>query len=202
MTAYVVALIGGVGAGKTTVLNIFRSLGVMTLSADNIARELVEPSTPALSAIIKHFGKDILNADNTLNRRALRSRIFESPDEKKWLEDLLHPQIRQAIEARIQSIKAPYCMIEIPLLTTKNDYPYVNRILLVKAKTDSRIQRVSQRDDTSPDEVKNIIDTQIDDVDREALSDDVIDNQYDLCSLQSTCQSLHYQYLAETDVSP
>lgn len=199
MASYAVALIGGIGAGKSLVLDIFESFGVTTLSADKIARELVEPHTPTLAKIVSHFGQTILNPDKSLNRSALRALIFQSVDEKKWLENLLHPQIRTILEQRAHAITTAYGMIEIPLLTDKKDYPYINRVLLVKAKRTSRIQRVTERDETTPDKVKAIIDTQMSDGNREALADDMVENNSSITALKTKCETLHHFYCKEAN---
>ena len=91
---YVVAITGGIGSGKTTVANQFAALGIEVVDADLIAREVVEPGTPALTAIASHFGPGILDEQGRLDRRALRERIFSEPAAKSWLNALLHPIIR------------------------------------------------------------------------------------------------------------
>lgn len=97
--AYIVALTGGIGSGKSTVADMFARLGVPVTDADIIARQVVEPGTPALQAIADHFGTRILAADGTLDRAALRQEIFADPAEKTWLNQLLHPLIHQETRA-------------------------------------------------------------------------------------------------------
>ncbi len=87
---YTVALTGGIGSGKSTVANAFADLGINVIDADIIARQVVEPGTPALKAIEEHFGSDVVAADGSLQRRILRERIFSDPEEKRWLNALLH----------------------------------------------------------------------------------------------------------------
>ena len=83
-----VGITGGIGSGKSTVADIFASFGITIIDADVIARQIVEPGTPALAAIVAHFGNDMLQPDGSLNRSALRQRIFSMPDEKSWLNQL------------------------------------------------------------------------------------------------------------------
>ena len=92
---YIVALTGGIGSGKSTVANAFADLGINVIDADIIARQVVEPGAPALHAIADLFGANMIAADGTLQRRALRERIFANPEEKNWLNALLHPLIQQ-----------------------------------------------------------------------------------------------------------
>lgn len=88
---YIVALTGGIGSGKSTVANAFANLGVPLVDADIIARQVVEPGTSALAAIASRYGENILQQDGSLNRAALRQKIFSEQQEKAWLNSLLHP---------------------------------------------------------------------------------------------------------------
>lgn len=99
---YTVALTGGIGSGKSTVADAFARLGIAIIDADIIARQVVEPNTPALKAIEEHFGPAIINADGTLNRRQLRECIFSDSAEKVWLNALLHP-----LSTRKPSVRLP-----------------------------------------------------------------------------------------------
>ena len=91
---YVVAITGGIGSGKTTIANQFAALGTEVVDADVIAREVVEPGTPALAAIADHFGPDVIDPSGQLDRGALRERVFSNPQAKEWLNALLHPLTR------------------------------------------------------------------------------------------------------------
>ena len=93
--SYIVALTGGIGSGKTTVANEFAKLGVPLVDADVIARQVVEPNTPAIMSIAQHFGQNVINHDGSLNRGYLRTIVFSKPEEKMWLNALLHPLIQQ-----------------------------------------------------------------------------------------------------------
>ena len=114
--AYLVALTGGIGSGKSTVANAFARFGVAIVDADIIARQVVEPGTPALDAIAAHFGNEMLLADGSLNRAALRQRIFSDPDEKRWLNQLLHPQIQRETQRQLANAQSCYVLWVVPLL--------------------------------------------------------------------------------------
>lgn len=107
---YIVALTGGIGSGKSTVANAFADLGINVIDADIIARQVVEPGAPALHAIADHFGANMIAADGTLQRRALRERIFANPEEKNWLNALLHPLIQQETHTRSSKL-LPLCTV-------------------------------------------------------------------------------------------
>lgn len=119
---YIVALTGGIGSGKSTVANAFADLGINVIDADIIARQVVEPGAPALHAIADHFGANMIAADGTLQRRALRERIFANPEEKNWLNALLHPLIQQETQHQIQQATSPYVLWVVPLLVENSLY--------------------------------------------------------------------------------
>lgn len=119
---YIVALTGGIGSGKSTVANAFADLGINVIDADIIARQVVEPGAPALHAIADHFGANMIAADGTLQRRALRERIFANPEEKNWLNALLHPLIQQETQHQIQRATSPYVLWVVPLLVENSLY--------------------------------------------------------------------------------
>uniref|UniRef100_UPI0035659AD9 dephospho-CoA kinase n=1 Tax=Marinobacter sp. TaxID=50741 RepID=UPI0035659AD9 len=93
----IVGLTGGIGSGKSTVARLFGERGVHWVDADDVAREVVEPGTPALAEIEEHFGEEILTPEGALDRAQLRGIVFEKPEERAWLESLLHPVIREEL---------------------------------------------------------------------------------------------------------
>ncbi|MCB1814934.1 MAG: dephospho-CoA kinase, partial [Candidatus Competibacteraceae bacterium] len=115
-----IGLTGGIGSGKTAVSDIFGTLGVPVIDTDLIARELVEPGQPALTAIVECFGPACLTPDKRLNRAYLRQCIFTDPIAKKNLENILHPRTRTEVTRRISQLSVPYCIVVIPLLVEIN----------------------------------------------------------------------------------
>ena len=93
---FVVGITGGIGSGKSAVTNFLEDLGIHVVDADIVAREVVEPGTTALQQIELHFGKSVIYDDGALDRKELRKIVFEQPEQRKWLESLLHPLIRQS----------------------------------------------------------------------------------------------------------
>lgn len=190
-----VGLTGGIGCGKSTVAQAFAALGVPVIDADLIARELVRPGTPALAAIVRSFGANILTASGELDRRALRERVFRDPQARARLEALLHPRVRKAIEARRREIDAPYCLIVVPLLIEAGMTDLVDRVLVVDCDQDQQLARVSARDGVDPTQVQAIMRTQVDRRTRLAAADDVIDNRGALAELEERVRALHRRYL-------
>nr|VUD33648.1 dephospho-CoA kinase [Raoultella sp. NCTC 9187] len=136
---YTVALTGGIGSGKSTVADAFSYLGVNVIDADVIARQVVEPGTPALLAIAARFGQQMINDDGTLNRRSLRERIFAHAEDKTWLNALLHPLIQQETRRQMQAASSPYVLWVVPLLVENNLVANADRVLVVDVAKETQI---------------------------------------------------------------
>lgn len=191
----IVGLTGGIGSGKSEVSRRFQQLGIVVVDADEVARQVVQPNQPALDAIAKHFGEDILQVDKSLNRSALRKIIFSNPEEKIWLENLLHPIIRSEIIAKLAQAQSAYAMLSSPLLLETNQYQLVQRVLVVDASEELQIARASNRDNNSPGQIKNIMATQLSRSERCAKADDIIHNDGDVIELDLKVAALHNQYM-------
>ncbi len=182
MSQYIVGLTGGIGSGKTTIANMFIDLGINIVDADIIARQVVAPDSPALTAISQHFGKAFIQADGQLNRALLRSQIFSHPADKTWLNNLLHPLIRKDMITQLQAATSPYCLLVAPLLIENQLDSLVNRVLVVDVSEALQVSRTQQRDTSSADEIKAIIASQASRTSRLAAADDVIDNSQEQLS--------------------
>jgi dephospho-CoA kinase len=192
---YSVGLTGGIASGKSTAAELFSELGVQVINADKISRELTAKDQTALNRIVAHYGHEILTETGELNRRALRDIIFSNPKERIWLEQLLHPLIRQKIQEQVEACTTAYCIVEIPLLIDKKLYPYLNRILLVKAPIETQISRVVQRDQCSREQALAILAAQPDMNLRLQNADDVLVNDLRVDELKTAVHNLHQKYL-------
>lgn len=192
---FCVGLIGNLASGKSTVAAHFRSLGVDIISADTIAKELTTANQPAFHNIVEHFGKKVLRDTGELNRQMLRDIIFYHPDERLWLEQLLHPLIRQQIQTKIQQTTSHYSIIEIPLLRDRSHYPYLNRILLIEADRALQISRFIIRDNGTQKDALSILSTQSEASKLQNMADDILKNNGSLDELKSAVNMLHEQYL-------
>jgi len=200
MANFIVGLTGGIGSGKTTVANMFAELGVDLIDADVIARQVVSANSPALAEIAEHFGKDYLLTDGNLNRIKLRAAIFvdteEGRNEKKWLDDLLHPLIQQELLQAINLSSSQYCLLIAPLLIENKLTEIVDRTLIIDVDQQTQISRTMDRDNNSRSLVENIINHQISRQQRLAAADDIIDNNSaDLSKIQQQVINLHQKYL-------
>lgn len=193
----VIGLTGGIGSGKSAATHIFASLGVEIVDADVVARTVVEPGSTALHEITLHFGPGILLDDGQLNRSALRHIIFSDAAEKVWLENLLHPLIREEINKRLRSAKSDYVILSSPLLLETGQDASTDRVLVIDAEEKMQIERTRARDNTSADAVEAIMGTQWSRARRLSRADDVIVNDGDLTHLEREVRKLHEHYCRE-----
>lgn len=195
MSNFIVGLTGGIGSGKSTVTALFTELGVQHVDADIVAREVVMPGTPCLAQIAGYFGDSVLLSSGELDRASLRQRIFSNAADKAWLEQLLHPAIRQQLLAQLQALSSPYALLVAPLLLENNLQRYVQRVLVVDVSEATQLARTMARDDASEQQIKSIMAAQISRQQRLQLADDVITNDATADALRQQVTRLHQQYL-------
>jgi dephospho-CoA kinase len=191
----VVGLTGGIGSGKSAVSRLFEDYGVPVIDADHVAREVVEPGSPALDEIVRQFGDDVLLHDGRLDRANLRHKIFNDQQARKKLETILHPRIRQRMRDRLQSIGAPYAIFVVPLLIETGQHKDVDRVLVVDCPEAMQMERVKKRDSASASQITAIMASQVSREQRLAEADDIIENRGSLEELNASVSSLHQQYL-------
>ena len=190
-----VGITGGIGSGKTTVTNILKELGVEIIDADEIAREVVRPGTPALVQITQRYGPDILLADGGLNRTKLRTLVFAAPEEKAWLEALLHPLILQLCKERLEQTHSAYAVLSSPLLIESGQHRVVDRVLVVDIPEALQLSRTANRDNSSPEQIQQIIESQLSRQERLSYADNILDNSLDEQQLRLAIEKLHIEYL-------
>lgn len=176
----VIGLTGGVASGKSSVARAFeaRQPGCV-VDADIAARAVVEPGTDGLSAVVAHFGPDVLTPDGTLDRAALRARVFGDAEQRKALEGLLHPRIRAWMRSRAEAATTPYVVFDIPLLTEgggRAAWPMLDRIVVVDVPTAVQRARLMARDGIDAALAERMMAAQATRGQRLALADDVIVN--------------------------
>lgn len=195
----VVGLTGGIGSGKSTVARLFGELGVHWVDADDVARELVEPGSPALAEISGHFGAKILTAEGALDRAQLREIVFEKPEERAWLEALLHPIIREELVRQLnpENYQLPYVLLVSPLLLETDQHQLVDRIVVIDVPKDVQLERTMARDANSREQVERIIAAQMSREDRLARADEVIDNDRPLDDVTRQVRELHERLLVD-----
>lgn len=195
----VIGVTGGIGSGKSTAARLFRERGADLLDTDIIAHELTGPGQPALEQIAERFGRDCLAVDGSLDRAALRGRVFSDPAARRDLEGILHPLIRREVDARERACSGPYVLVLVPLLVETGGYPeLLDRVLVVDCDEEIQVQRTMQRSGLTEGEVRSIMRTQASRGARLMLADDVIHNDGDVAELARQVEALdgHYRALA------
>ena len=193
----IIGLTGGIGSGKTAVSDTFESLGIDIVDADVSSRRVVEKGQQALDDIQAHFGDGILDSQNNLDRAKLREIIFKNPQERVWLEKLLHPKIAEHIKDQLESSNSPYCILVTPLLLETEQKSYCSFVLVVDVYEESQIARTAKRDGVSEEQVKNIISAQIDREKRLEQADEIIINDGSMEELKEKVLVLHTKYLSQ-----
>ena len=192
---WVLGLTGGIGSGKSAAADAFVELGIEAIDADHAARWVVEPGRPALEHIVERFGADVLQADGQLNRAVLREHIFAEPEQRQWLERLLHPLIRAEIDQFLAAAQSPYAILVSPLLVESGQHEVVQRVLVVDVPTEVQLERALQRDQVSEEQLRAIMQVQLKRDERLKYADDVLCNAADKAALEREVARLHEYYL-------
>lgn len=191
-----VALTGGIASGKTAVAELFAALGVPVIDTDQIARDVVEPGTPTLARLIEAFGADVLDASGRLDRAAMRQRVFADPEQRKRLEAITHPAIREELSRRSAQAGGLYQIHVIPLLVETGRTTSYDRVLVVDCPEEVQLQRLMARDGTSEADARRILAAQASREQRLEVADDVIENTGTLDDLRRFVETLHMNYQA------
>lgn len=194
-----VGLTGGIGSGKSAVCREFERLDVPIVDADIVSREVVEPGTDGLRAIVDLFGIEILDADGTLDRARMRQLIFEDEKKRVMLESELHPRIRDRIRDQLDAIETPYTIMCVPLLVEKHGYENIDRVLVVDCPVETQISRVMSRDSLTRQQVESIMKTQASREQRLRLADDIVENASGIEALRDPVRTLHTKYTTIAD---
>lgn len=198
---FVVGLTGGIGSGKSVASDYLASLGITIADADLAARQVVMPGTPALAEIADTFGHHLLLADGGLDRRALRNLVFQNQGELKRLEAITHPAIEAELRRQLAASHSPYSVLVSPLLLETRQHLLTQRVLLIDAPEALQLERASQRDNASAEQIRAIIQQQMARAEKCKRAHDILLNDGSLAHLQSALDTLHQTYLALADRS-
>lgn len=176
----VVGLTGGIGSGKSAVARMFKEEGAKLIDFDYLARLVVEPNKPAWRDIVEYFGSEVLSPDRTLNRSALAEIVFSDPRSRKALEGFTHPRIFEKRDALLESIKEedPHSIVivDFPLLFELGLREEIDKVILVYVPRELQLERATQRNGLSREEVEKRLRAQVPIEEKKALSDFIIDN--------------------------
>ena len=186
-----VGVTGGIGSGKTALTDWLSEQGIVIVDADRVAREVVQPGTPALKAIIDAFGEQYLTQDGNLDRAAMRQLVFGDEEKRLLLESITHPQIREALWDQLQRADSAYVVLSSPLLLESGQSEMVDVSVVVDVPEEMQIQRTMARDANDKALVEKIMAAQMRRQKRLQLADIVVDNSGDLSALHDKVALLH-----------
>jgi dephospho-CoA kinase len=189
-----VGLTGGIASGKTTVAHLFAQRGVTVIDSDRIAREVVEPGSAALAALVNEFGGSILTSEGRLDRKELRRRLFANAVARNTIESIIHPAILAELERRAAGAPGPYQIFVIPLLVEGRHEHLVHRVLVVDCPEELQIARLMARDGETREDANRILETQVSRERRLAAADDVIVNDGERAKLAAQVEALDRKY--------
>lgn len=193
---FTVGLTGGIGSGKTTVANMFAELGAYLVDTDLIAHALTKKNGAAISAIENAFGADFILPSGAMDREKMRQYVFSQPDEKKRLEAILHPLIREKTEAAAKESTGIYTIFVVPLLVESGSWKQrVSRVLVIDCSEQTQVQRVMNRNGMAQEQVLAIMQTQASREQRLKAADDVITSEGSLGKIQLEVRRLHDKYV-------
>jgi len=177
----IVGLTGGVASGKTGTSQVLKEEGAYIIDADQIARELVQPQKPAWNELIRAFGKEILQEDGSIHRKKLAEKVFADPKQRKRLNQILHPRIKEEMGRRTKEIgqKDPEAIVVIdaPLLVELGDHHEMDKLIVVTSTQTQQIERLKDRDGISPEAALKILSSQMSLGEKVKLADFVIGNE-------------------------
>ena len=190
-----VGLTGGIGSGKSSVATLFHALGIVIIDADAIAREITAPGTDAFKKIQTYFGDECICPDGSLNRKYLGGIVFQSTEDRVWLEQLLHPLIREKSDSRADMVDAPYCVLEIPLLLETQRHTDMDAVIVVDCDKELRMKRLIENRNMDPESIKRIFASQAPEQERLKIANYIIDNNGPPEALVDQVDGVHQQLI-------
>jgi dephospho-CoA kinase len=184
----VVGLTGGIASGKSTVARLLAARGVPVLDADEVARDVVAPGTEGLAEVVAAFGPQVLGPDGALDRKRLGERVFADAEARARLGAIVHPRIAVESRRRLAALAergAPYVVYEAALLVENGAYRMFPVLVVVCAPEHARIQRIMERDGLGEAEARARLRAQLDDAEKRAVADFVVDNDGSRADLEA-----------------
>jgi dephospho-CoA kinase len=196
-----VGLTGGIGTGKSTVSAMFQALGCVLIDADVLAREVVEPGQSALAEIVTEFGRGVLRADGSLDRKALGKIVFADALKRKRLEAITHPPIRERLARRLAELAEQrfrgLVVFDAAVMIESGNHRNMDRLVVVVADEATQLARLQARDGTGRDEALRRIRSQMPLSEKAKLADYVIDNSGDRAATETQVRRAHAALMEE-----
>ena len=197
MSEFIIGLTGGVASGKSEVSRHFEALGIVVADADQAARDAVAIGSEGLADVVDMFGAGVLASDGSLDRPAMRRRVFADADARKRLEGIIHPRVRELLHGACEKADSPYAIAAVPLLAEgggRKAYPWLQRILVVDVPEAVQLQRLLRRDGIDELLARRMVEVQATRRQRLAIADDVLVNDGGLDGLGDKVAALDRLY--------
>ena len=191
----IIGLTGGIGSGKSIAGKYFNELGIDTIDADDVAKNILDDNTKAKQLFLECFGDEFLDQDNKINKDLLRTKIFIDIEKKNKLESIIHPIVLEEITEFISKSDSIYLIVIVPLIFETNSQDFYDKIIVIDCDKDLQIERASQRDDKSEQDIINIMKNQASREERNSIADDIILNDSTLENLKGNILKLHQKLL-------
>jgi len=191
----IVGLTGGIGSGKSAAGKYFVELGIDVIDADHVSRNILDENTKAKELFVKNFGEGFLDHNNNIDRDLLRTEIFINKDKKNKLESIIHPIVREEIIEFINQSDSIYKIIMVPLIYETNSKDFYDKIIVIDSDESNQVERASQRDNKSREDIINIINNQASREQRNSIADEIILNNSTLDDLKNQVIKIHQKLL-------
>jgi dephospho-CoA kinase len=190
-----IGLTGGIGSGKSLAGDFFKSKNIDVIDADDLAQDALDREGEGYKKFLDIFGETFLDENSEIDRKALRKYIFQNPEMKNKLEEIVHPIVQNGILNFINNSNSIYRIIIVPLIAETNSSKFYDRILAIDCKKEIQIERASKRDNSNEEQILKIIQSQASSEDRNKIANDVVENNDTKDEFLMNLEDIHKKYL-------
>ena len=190
-----IGLTGGIGSGKSLAGEFFKSKNIDVIDADDLAQNALDREGEGYKKFLDIFGETFLDENSEIDRKALRKYIFQNPEMKNKLEEIVHPIVQNGILNFINNSNSIYRIIIVPLIAETNSSSFYDRVLAIDCKKEIQIERASKRDNSNEEQILKIIQSQASSEDRNKIANDVVENNDTKDEFLMNLEDIHKKYL-------
>lgn len=190
-----IGLTGGIGSGKSLAGDFFKSKNIDVIDADDLAHSALDIKGEGYKKFLDIFGETFLDENSEIDRKALRKYIFQNPEMKNKLEEIVHPIVQNGILNFINNSNSIYRIIIVPLIAETNSSSFYDRVLAIDCKKEIQIERASKRDNSNEEQILKIIQSQASSEDRNKIANDVVENNDTKDEFLMNLEDIHKKYL-------
>ena len=190
-----IGLTGGIGSGKSLAGDFFKSKNIDVVDADDLAHNALDIGGEGYKKFLDIFGETFLDENSEIDRKALRKYIFQNPEMKNKLEEIVHPIVQNGILNFINNSNSIYRIIIVPLIAETNSSSFYDRVLAIDCKKEIQIERASKRDNSNEEQILKIIQSQASSEDRNKIANDVVENNDTKDKFLMNLEDIHKKYL-------